>query len=39
MREFTDPGSMIILSAKSPDDYREYTLEELLPQSFGPEYL
>ncbi len=39
MREFADPGSMIVLSAKSPDDYKEYTLEELLPQSFGPEYL
>lgn len=39
MREFADPAGMIVLSAKSPDDYREYTLEELLPQSFGPEFL
>ena len=39
MREFADPGSMIVLSAKSPDDYREHMLEELLPQSFGPEHL
>ena len=39
MREFADPKDMIVISAKSTDDHREYTLEELLPQSFGPEYL
>ena len=39
MREFADPESMLVISAKSPDDYREYTLAELLPESFGPEFL
>ncbi len=39
MREFADPEKMIVLCAKSADDYKEYTLAELLPQSFGPEYL
>ncbi len=39
MREFCDPKEMQILIAKSPDDYREMTLEELLPESFGPEDL
>ena len=39
MREFGDKDSMIILSAKEPDDYMEKTLEEMLPDSFGPEAL
>ena len=39
MREFADKDTMLILAAKEPDDYREYTLDELLPQSFGPEKL
>ena len=39
MREFADKDTMLILAAKEPDDYREYTLDELLPQSFGPERL
>jgi hypothetical protein len=30
---------MIILSAKTPDDYMENTLDEMLPYSFGPEHL
>lgn len=37
MRDFANKDEMIILCAKSPTDYKEYTLEELLPQSFGPE--
>ena len=39
MREFCDPKEMRVLLAKSPDEYREMTLEELLPESFGPEDL
>jgi 5-(carboxyamino)imidazole ribonucleotide mutase len=30
---------MTIISAKSPSDYREWTLGQLLPESFGPETL
>ena len=37
MRDFGDKDSMIVLSAKTPEDYQENTLEELLPFSFGPE--
>lgn len=36
MREFCKPSFKIYL-AKSAGDYKEYTLEELLPESFGPE--
>lgn len=39
MREFADLENMIVISAKSPDDYKEYALAELLPESFGPEHL
>ncbi len=39
MRDFADKDSMIILSAKTPDDYMEHTLDEMLPHSFGPEHL
>lgn len=39
MRDFGDKDKMIVLSAKTPDDYQENTLEELLPFSFGPESL
>ena len=39
MRDFTDKDTMIILSAKEPDDYLEHTLEEMLPYSFGPEVI
>ena len=39
MRDFADKDSMIILCAKEPDDYLEYTLDELLPLSFGPEVI
>ncbi|MCR5762901.1 MAG: cytidine deaminase [Treponema sp.] len=36
MREFCDPKTFRIILAKSEDDYKVYTLEELLPESFGP---
>lgn len=38
MREFADKDMMVIC-AKSPDDYIEKTLDEMLPLSFGPESL
>ena len=39
MREFGDPAEVRLLLARSPEDYVEKTLEELLPMSFGPESL
>jgi len=35
MAEFCDPAFTII-AAKSPSDYRVFTLRELLPEAFGP---
>ena len=37
LREFSDPKQMEVLICKSTEDYKEMTLEELLPESFGPE--
>ncbi|ETP71606.1 cytidine deaminase, homotetrameric [Lachnospiraceae bacterium JC7] len=39
MREFCNPESFEIILAKSTEDYRVYTLAQLLPESFGPENL
>lgn len=39
MREFCDPQKMKVIIAKAVNDYKEMTLEELLPESFGPEAL
>ena len=39
MREFSDPKKLIVIVAKSQEDYKTYTLEELLPNSFGPDDL
>lgn len=39
MREFCDPKEMRVLLARTPEDYKEMTLDELLPESFGPEDL
>ena len=39
MREFCNPASMRVIFAISPVDYKEMTLEELLPASFGPDAL
>ncbi len=39
MREFCVPEEMKVISAKSVTDYVEMTLEELFPNSFGPESL
>ena len=39
LREFADPEKLQIAVARSVDDYRVFTLAELLPESFGPEDL
>ena len=39
MREFAEPEKFLVIMAKTPTDYVEKTLEELLPMSFGPESL
>jgi cytidine deaminase len=39
LREFSNPGQMQVLICKSLTDYKTLTLEELLPESFGPENL
>ncbi len=39
MREFVNPNDFKIIVAKNMDEYKIYTLEQLLPSSFGPENL
>ncbi len=39
IREFADPESFFVIVAKSENDYEVFSLEELLPESFGPENL
>lgn len=39
LREFCTPGDFEIILAKSVDEFKVFTLEELLPQSFGPNHL
>ncbi len=39
LREFSDPSEFKIIVARSITDYKEYTLEELLPESFGPDHV
>ena len=39
MREFSQPKDMLVIIAKTTDEYEEYTLEQLLPNSFGPDNL
>ena len=36
MREFCDPRTFQIILPKTLTDYKSYTLEQLLPESFGP---
>ncbi len=36
MMEFCDPDTFEVIAAKSIDDYRIFTLKELLPLGFGP---
>ena len=39
MREFCDPRVFKVIVARTADDYKVFTLDELLPESFGPEHL
>ena len=39
MREFADPDQFVVIVARNENDYRLYTLGELLPESFGPKNL
>lgn len=39
LREFCTPNEFKIILAKSIDDFKIFTLNELLPESFGPEHL
>jgi cytidine deaminase len=39
MMEFCDPEEFEIILAVGTEDYKIYTLQELLPQGFGPENL
>ncbi|MDU4970860.1 MAG: cytidine deaminase, partial [Atopobium minutum] len=39
MREFCDPQSFRVILARTPDEYKVYSLAELLPQGFGPDNL
>ncbi len=39
MMEFCDPEEFEIILAVGTEDYKVYTLQELLPQGFGPENL
>ena len=39
LREFANPTQMTVIVCKSVDDYKEMTLEQLLPESFGPDNL
>lgn len=38
MREFSDPHELKVIVGSAVDCYEEYTLEELLPHSFGPDF-
>lgn len=39
LREFCVPEDMTVIVCKGRDDYKEMTLAELMPNSFGPENL
>lgn len=39
LREFVNPSTFVVILARTMDEYKVYTLEELLPESFGPENL
>lgn len=39
MMEFGNPDTFQIILAKTPEDYKVYTLKELIPMGFGPENL
>ena len=39
MREFSDPAALRVFLVKSAAEFKTLTLEELLPESFGPDIL
>lgn len=39
LREFVNPEEFVIIVARSITDYKIYSLEQLLPESFGPDHL
>lgn len=39
LREFANPPECMVILARSAEDYKIYTLEQLLPVSFGPDNL
>jgi len=39
MREFASPDEMFVIVARSCEEYQIFTLQQLLPESFGPEHL
>ncbi len=39
LREFCRPSEFLVILAKSEENYQVFSLEELLPESFGPESL
>ena len=39
LREFCDPASFTVIVARSSTDSKEFKLEDLLPDSFGPDNL
>ncbi len=39
IREFTNPEEFLVIVAKNITDYQVYTLNQLLPESFGPDHL
>lgn len=39
LREFADPKTLKVFVARTKDDIHEFTLSDLLPESFGPENL
>ncbi len=38
LREFCDPDRMWVIIARSETDYKKMKLDELLPESFGPDF-
>lgn len=36
MMEFCNPKEFQVIVAKTPDDYKTFTLEQVLPMGFGP---
>ncbi len=38
LREFADPAQLQVIVGRSEEDLKIYTLEQLLPDSFGPDF-